>query len=305
MNWPALDFAQLKDTVTTVQLWAQIIGKIRLRKMPWINHSWHVPFYVSSRGLSTHAIPNGHGVFQMDFDFIDHVLIISTSTGLVGRVDLYPRSVADFYAAVFDQLRLVGIEVHIYGVPNEMADAIPFKEDGVHRTYDPIQMTMLWQALVSAQVVFTRFRAGFTGKVSPIHLFWGAFDLAVSRFSGRPAPPHPGGIPHIPDSVMREAYSHEVSSAGFWPGSDSLPEPAFYSYCYPTPPDFPLQTVEPAEAHFDTRLGEFILPYEVVRTSADPEAVLLSFLNSTYRAAASTGHWDPALVCDLTRFEKL
>jgi hypothetical protein len=304
MNWPALDFAQLKDTVNTVQLWAQIVGKIRLRKMPWINHSWHVPFYISSRGLSTHAIPFEGGVFQMDFDFIDHVLIISTSTGLVGRVDLYPRSVADFYAAVFDQLRLLSIEVHIYGVPNEMADAIPFKEDGVHHMYDPIQMNTLWQALLKAHVVFTRFRAGFTGKVSPVHLFWGAFDLAVTRFSGRPAPPHPGGIPHIPDSVMREAYSHEVSSAGFWPGSDSLPEPAFYSYCYPTPPDFPLQAVVPSAAHFDTRLGEFILPYEVVRTSPDPEAVLLAFLNSTYQAAAKTGHWDPALVCDLTRFEK-
>jgi hypothetical protein len=303
-NWPHLDFDAYKDTVATVHLWTQIIGKIRLKKMPWLNHSWHVTLYVSGRGLTTGSIPSGKGVFQIDMDFIGHQVIIFCSNGKKETIKLYPRSVAGFYEELFSKLGSMGIEVAIYDSPNEIDPAIPFQQDTVHKSYDPAQMHLIWQALVCIEPVFTRFRSTFIGKVSPIHLFWGSFDLAVTRFSGRTAPKYPGAVPNIPKAVMEEAYSHEVSSCGFWPGNEKSPSPVFYSYCYPTPPDFGKQPVAPSKAFYSEELGEFLLPYEVVRQAADPVETLLQFLRSTYRAAALTGHWSSSLECDLTYLEK-
>lgn len=302
--WPILDFDKYKNTMATVHLWTQIVGKIRLSKSPWINHSWHVTLYVSSRGLTTGSIPYDAGIFQLDLDFITHQLLISSSNGQQETVALYPRSVASFYQEVFAKLGLMGIEVVIYATPNEVEPAIPFTEDELHHSYDPEQMNLLWQALVRIEKVFTRFRAGFTGKVSPVHFFWGAFDLAVTRFSGREAPEHQGGAPNMPDRVMREAYSHEVSSCGFWPGSEQSPSPAFYSYCYPTPTSFAGQPVQPAEAFYSHEMGEFFLPYAAVEQAEDPENVLMQFLLSTYEAAAVSGKWDDSLVCNLKQFER-
>jgi hypothetical protein len=303
-TWPELAFEDLKDTLETVQLWAQIVGKIRLIKTPWINHSWHVTLYVSARGLTTGSIPYESGSFQIDFDFISHEMNISNSNGETQKTGLYSRTVADFYKDVFEKLNLMGIEVNIYAKPNEIDPAIPFADDEVHKVYDQVQMNLYWQALVRINAVFTRFRAEYTGKCSPVHLFWGAFDLAVTRFSGRQAPLHPGGAPNMPDRVMQEAYSHEVSSAGFWGGSAAFPHPAFYSYCYPTPGEFGKQSVEPPEAFYSNEMGEFFLLYENVQRSENPEAILLQFLRSTYNAAAKTGNWDDQLCCDLTSFEK-
>ena len=303
-KWPQLVYEELKDTLKTVQLWAQIIGKIRLVRTPWINHSWHVTLYVSARGLTTGSIPFEEGSFQIDFDFINHKLLLVASNGGHAEFSLSSLCVADFYHELFEKLEQMGIEVEIYARPNELEHAIPFAEDTIHKTYDPVQMNRYWQALVNIDSVFTKFRAEFIGKCSPVHLFWGAFDLAVSRFSGREAPLHPGGAPNMPLNVMQEAYSHEVSSAGFWGGSDSYPHPAFYSYCYPTPDDFGKQVVEPAEAFFQKELGEFLLTYSDVQASQHPEITLLQFLRSTYKAAAKTGNWDTSLVCDLTRYEK-
>ncbi len=290
--WPELKFELLQDTMATVQLWTQIVGKIRLKKTPWLNHSWHVTLYVSSRGLTTGSIPYEQGVFQLEFDFNQHQLVITTSKGGNEKIALYPRTVASFYKELFDTLRTLGIRVKIHAKPNEIEPAIPFEQDEVHQSYDKDQMYLFWQALVRMEPVFTEFRARFIGKCSPVHFFWGAFDLAVTRFSGREAPKHPGGMPNIPLEVMREAYSHEVSSAGFWPGSEAFPHPAFYAYCYPTPPDFGTRPVAPKEAFFSQEMGEFFLPYEVVRQSSDPEATLMRFLQSTYEAAATTGKWD-------------
>jgi hypothetical protein len=302
--WPVLSFERLGDTVETVHLWTQIVGKIRLKKMPWINHSWHVTLYVYARGLTTGAMPYAGGLFQIEMDFVDHELLISTSGGARARIPLKSTSVAEFYTMLFGTLRDMGIEVSIFGRPNEMAVATPFKEDNAHRFYDKVQMNGLFQALARIEPVFTEFRAGFMGKVSPVHVFWGSFDLAVTRFSGRPAPLYGGSVPNIPLDVMQEAYSHEVSSAGFWPGAAEFPVPVFYSYCYPTPAAFSKQPVEPAEAFFSAEKGEFFLPYEAVQQSADPEGTLLRFLRSTYRAAAVTGEWDEGLECDLTSFQK-
>jgi len=302
--WPELAFEDLKGTLETVQLWAQIIGKIRLVQMPWINHSWHVTLYVSSRGLTTGSIPYEGGNFQLDMDFIHHELTITTSDGQLMNVALHERSVASFYKELFEKLEAMGINVTIYARPNELEPAIPFAQDEVHKTYDPVQMNLYWQALVKINAVFTRFRAEYTGKCSPVHLFWGAFDLAVTRFSGREAPPHPGGAPNMPDRVMQEAYSHEVSSAGFWGGSTAFPHPAFYAYCYPTPADFGTQIIEPPEAFYSNEMGEFFLLYENVQRSEDPEEMLLQFLRTTYNAAAKTGKWDAKLCCDLTSFER-
>jgi hypothetical protein len=302
--WPEIHFEKLKDTLATVHLWTQIVGKIRLRKMPWLNHSWHVSLYVSSRGLSTGSIPYGQGVFQIEMDFIAHELVISCSDGQTERVKLFPRSVADFHAVLMDKLQQMGIEVFIHGKPNELEQAIPFELDEEHQSYDSAEMNNLWQALVRIDRVFNRFRAGFIGKCSPVHLFWGAFDLAVTRFSGRQAPRHTGGAPNMPDEIMQEAYSHEVSSCGFWPGNAQFPVPIFYSYCYPTPPEFALQPVEPETASYNKEMGEFILPYDAVQQSHDPERTLMKFLESTYRAAALTGNWDPSLECDLSYLEK-
>lgn len=303
-SWPVLDYQTYKSTLATVHLWTQIIGKIRLSNSPWINHSWHVTLYVSSRGLTTGSIPYSNGIFQLDLDFISHELVVSSSDGQREIVLLYPRSVASFYKDLLSKLEQMGIEVAIYAAPNEVDPAIPFIQDEVHKSYDAVQMNLLWLALVKIEQVFTRFRAGFTGKVSPVHFFWGAFDLAVTRFSGREAPVHQGGAPNMPDRIMQEAYSHEVSSCGFWPGSEQSPSPAFYSYCYPTPEEFGKQSVQPAEAFYSVEMGEFFLTYEVVQRSDDPEKLLMQFLVSTYNAAATTGGWDKDLECNLSHFER-
>lgn len=272
--------------------------------MPWLNHSWHVTLYVSPRGLTTGSIPYEHGLFQIDFDFIAHQLIIITSTDQRQQVALIPRTVANFYQELFGKLALLNIDVEIHAKPNELEVAIPFEKDDIHFEYNPEQINLYWQALVKIESVFTRFRARFNGKCSPVHLFWGAFDLAVTRFSGREAPKHPGGAPNMPLAVMQEAYSHEVSSCGFWSGGDSFPHPVFYAYCYPTPETFKDQPIKPAKASYSAELSEFILLYEDVRSAADPENFLLDFLQSTYVAAANTGNWDrKALECDLTDFE--
>jgi hypothetical protein len=304
-NWPELYFDKLKDTIATVQLWTQIVGKIRLAQTPWLNHSWHVTLYVSPRGLTTGTIPYDGGIFQIDFDFIAHELLITASTGESQKLDLYPRTVAGFYTELFEKLALMGINVEIYASPNEVDPAIPFAQDEVHKSYDKDQMSLFFKALLNINTVFTRFRAGFHGKCSPVHFFWGAFDLAVTRFSGREAPQHPGGAPNMPDDVMQEAYSHEVSSCGFWPGSEQFPHPAFYAYCYPTPATYGAQPVKPAEAFYSADMGEFFLKYDDVRKAVDPEDTLLQFLETTYEAAATTGNWNrKALECDFSWLEK-
>ncbi|MDP9047759.1 MAG: DUF5996 family protein [Bacteroidota bacterium] len=303
--WPELKFDELKDTITTVQLWTQIVGKIRLVKMPWLNHSWHVTLYVSPRGLTTGNIPYADGNFQIDFDFISHQLIILCSRGTQQHIDLYPRTVAGFYKELFEKLALMEIDVKIYPVPNEIEPAIPFEKDEAHFAYDKDQINNFWKALVKINVVFNRFRARFMGKCSPVHFFWGGFDLAVTRFSGRRAPKYSGVVPNMPAEVMQEAYSHEVSSCGFWPGSPDAPYPMFYSYCYPTPAVFSKQPVKPDKAFYSNEMGEFFLKYDDVIKAPEPEAYLLDFLQSTYEAAASTGKWDREdLECDLTYFER-
>jgi hypothetical protein len=302
-TWPNLDFQQYKQTVSLVHLWTQIIGKIRLRKMPWLNHSWHVSLYVSPRGFTTGSIPDGLGLFEIEFDFINHLLHFRTSAGTGAKIPLGSQTVAQFHQQVFDQLDELGIEADIHAAPNEMDPAIPFAKDNRGQTYDPAQMTKLWQAFVCVHKVFQKFRAGFIGKCSPVHLFWGAFDLAVTRFSGRKAPEHPGGMPNMPLKIMQEAYSHEVSSAGFWPGSDDFPQPVFYSYCYPTPEAFSKQQIQPEAAFYSDEMGEFFLSYSDVQSSDDPDATLMNFLETTYRAAADTGSWDPELEFDFSGFE--
>jgi hypothetical protein len=292
--WPSLDFADWRETCATLHLWSQVVGKVRLVQSPWVNHSWHVPLYVTPRGLGTSMIPHGVRAFAIGFDFIDHRLVVETSDGGVRSLPLRPQSVADFYAAVMAALAELGVPVRIHTTPNEIPDAIPFEQDRVHAAYDPAAATRFWRALVQVARVFGVFRAGFIGKCSPVHFFWGSFDLAVTRFSGRTAPPHPGGVPNMPDWVAREAYSHEVSSAGFWPGNDGYPAPVFYSYAYPEPPGFRDVPVRPAAARFDAGLGEFVLPFDAVRASADPDATLLAFLQSTYDAAADRAAWDRA-----------
>ncbi|MDB5128481.1 DUF5996 family protein [Mucilaginibacter sp.] len=298
-NWPKLDYHYLKDTIATVHMWTQMIGKVRLKKMPWINHSWQVTLYVSATGLTTGSVPYNRGVFQIDLDFINHQLHITTSTGEKVTSALGAETIAAFYTELLDNLRAARVDVEIYAVPNEVDPAIPFEENTTPCTYNADAMHTIWQALIRIHNVFTDFRAGFLGKCSPVHFFWGAFDLAVTRFSGRLAPKHPGGAPNIPIEVMQEAYSHEVSSCGFWPGSEAFPQPAFYSYCYPTPDDYGKQQVSPPEAFYSKEMGEYFLTYEVVQQSADPEGVLMQFLQSTYDAAAKTGNWDKGLESDL------
>jgi hypothetical protein len=292
--WPDLPYEDWKETCQTLHLWTQIVGKVRLARTPWVNHSWHVTLYPSARGLTTLAIPHGHATIQIDFDFIDHLLLISASNGKRGGVELRSRSVADFYRTVMGELDRIGFPVTINGKPNEVADAIPFAEDETHGTYDSEYVERFWRALSSAARVFNDFRGGFLGKCSPVHFFWGSFDLAVSRFNGESAPPHPGGIPNLPDWVGREAYSHAVSSAGFWPGGENHPHPIFYSYAYPSPDGFDAATVRPAAANWDTSLSEFVLPYDAVQTSPTGEKDLMGFLESTYEAAADRGGWDRA-----------
>ncbi len=297
--WPKLDFHYLKDTINTVHMWTQMIGKVRLKKMPWINHSWQVTLYVGATGLTTGGIPYSGGVFQIDLDFINHQIHITTSNGQKISSALGAETIAAFYHQLMNNLKAAGVEVDIYAVPNELEVAIPFAENTVPCTYHPEAMNTIWQALIKIHNVFTDFRSGFLGKCSPVHFFWGAFDLAVTRFSGRPAPKHPGGAPNMPDDVMQEAYSHEVSSCGFWLGGEQFPHPAFYSYCYPTPEEFSKQQVNPPEAFYSGEMGEFLLTYEVIQQSEHPEETLRQFLQSTYDAAAITGDWDKSLECDL------
>jgi hypothetical protein len=290
--WPTLPaLAAWEDTCVTVHMWTQIAGKIRLALTPWINHAWGTALYVTTRGLTTSPIAYGPRSFAIDFDFLDHVLRIATADGGERSFVLRPMPVARFYRQTMAALRELGIEVTLFTRPVEVEVAIPFEEDDRHSSYDADVVNRYWRALLQVSRVFTHFRAGFVGKASPVHFFWGAFDLAVTRFSGRAAPKHPGGVPNCADWVMEEAYSHEVSSAGFWPGT-GLGEAAFYAYAYPTPEGFRDHPVQPDAAYFHDRLGEFILPYEAVRSSGDPDATLLGFLYSTYEAAAERARWD-------------
>lgn len=290
--WPELPLEPWQETCETLHLWSQIVGKIRLSKMPWINHSWHVPFYVTARGLTTSSIPYETRTFEIEFDLNDHRLHVATSEREHRSFGLGPISVADFYWKIMEVLDELDIETRIWPVPVEIPNlARPFPEIEDKASYNPEAVRRFWQVLLQVHRVFTDFRAEFIGKVSPVHFFWGAFDLAVTRFSGRPAPKHPGGAPNCADWVMEEAYSHEVSSAGFWPGP-GLGESAFYSYAYPEPEGFSGSTVAPEAAYYHEQLGEFVLPYEAVRTADDPDTMLLSFLQSTYRAAADLGGWE-------------
>jgi uncharacterized protein DUF5996 len=299
-SWPDIPYAAWKDTCTTLHMWVQIVGKIRLVQTPWLNHSWHVVLYISRRGLTTSPIPYGARMFQIDFDFVNHVLWIRTSDGHYRQLVLRPQPVAEFYLELFATLSEIGIDIHINDLPNEVPDAIRFRDDVIHTSYDPDYVNRFWLALVQAHRVLSHFRTGFIGKASPVHFFWGGPDLAVTRFSGRRAPRHPGGIPNLPDIIAQEAYSHEVSSAGFWPGGGGIDYAAFYSYAYPAPAGLSTTSVLPAEAFWSKELGEFILPYDMVRTAKNPDRVLMDFLMSTYVAAAELGKWDrAALECEL------
>jgi hypothetical protein len=296
--WPELPTAAWRDTYETLHLWTQIIGKIRLARTPWLNHSWHVALYVTARGLTTSPIPDGVRTFQLDFDFIDHALRLSTSDGAKRQLALAGQSVASFYVAIMASLAELGIHITIDDKPNELPEPIRFSQDNRHASYDPSAVRSFFQILANADRVFKQFRTGFLGKASPVNFFWGSFDLAVTRFSGRRAPRHPGGVPHLSNEVAVEAYSHEVSSAGFWPGSGAIDYPAFYSYAYPEPAGFRTMKVRPEAAFFSEALGEFILPYDAVRTAAAPDQALLDFLQSTYEAAANAANWDrDALEC--------
>jgi len=297
--WPDLTYSAWSETLATLHLWTQIVGKIRLTLTPWLNHSWHAPLYVTARGLGTSPIPIGAEIFEIEFDFVGQRLAVRTSRGAERSLPLRPQSVADFYRATIDLLASMGVAVAIKETPNEVPNPIRFSEDRIHASYDAAAAHRFWRALVQADRIFKLFRSGFLGKASPVHFFWGSFDLAVTRFSGRRAPLHPGGVPGLPDAVVREAYSHEVSSAGFWPGAEAFPRAAFYSYAYPEPAGFRARPVGPG-SYFDTTLGEFILPYDTVAQAGQPDALLLDFLSTTYVAAAETGGWDrAALECPL------
>ncbi|MFN2507946.1 MAG: DUF5996 family protein [Chthoniobacterales bacterium] len=290
--WPALPFAPWKETAATLHLWTQIVGKVRLARTPWINHSWHVTLYLTARGLTTSVIPHRRNSFELEFDFIDHRLLVRSSDGAQREIPLRPISVAEFYNALMSTLREMQLEIKIVAAPNEVEEATPFAQDRRHASYDSEYANRFWRVLLQTDRVFREFRSRFIGKCSPVHFFWGSFDLAVTRFSGRTAPAHPGGVPHLPNAIAQEAYSHEVSSCGFWPGSEAMPEPIFYSYAYPPPAGFAEAQVQPAGASWNPTLREFVLPYDHVRTADSPDEVLLAFLQSTYEAAATLGNWD-------------
>ena len=290
--WPALPLEEWRATYETLHLWAQMVGKTRLALAPMQNHWWQVALYVSSRGLGGSPLPYGGQTIDIDFDFLDHRLVVRRSDGATRALALASRSVADFYSEYRALLRDLGMDVRIRPVPAEIPDAIPFGDDRRHASYDPDAAQRCWRALVQADRVLRAFRGRFLGKCSPVHLWWGAFDLSCTRFSGRPAPPHPGGIPNLPDRVTREAYSHECISAGWWPGGGALSEPAFYAYSYPEPARFAQSPVRPAEAYYHPELREFILPYGAVRQAPDPDETLTEFLQSTYAAAADLARWD-------------
>ena len=295
-QWPELPYAAWSDTCATLHLWTQVVGKIRLAQTPWLNHSWHVPLYLTARGLTTSPIPYGPRVFEIQFDFVAHELAIDVSDGQSRCLPLRPQSVADFLASLMQRLSELGITIAIDELPSEIAGAVPFNRDHQHAAYDAAYAHRFWRVLSQSDRVLKQFRTGFIGKSSPVHFFWGGFDLAVTRFSGRAAPPFPGKVPGLAAAVMREAYSHEVSSAGFWPGGNGIDYPAYYSYAYPTPAAFREMPVQPAAAFFSDALGEFLLPYEAVRTAPTPDATLLAFLQSTYEAAAQSAAWDCAVL---------
>jgi uncharacterized protein DUF5996 len=291
-TWPILPLEAWRETYATLHLWTQIVGKIRLVQSPWMNHGWHCTLYVTARGLTTSPVPHGSRTFQIDFDFIGHQLTVLTSDGLTGVVALEPQSVATFYKRLMEEMDRLDLHVKINLKPNEVSDPIHFDQDELHRTYDSEYANRFWRVLVQADRVFKAFRGRFIGKCSPVHFFWGGPDLAVTRFSGRWAPKHPGGIPNLPDWVTQEAYSEEVSSCGFWPGGGPIPYAAFYSYAYPEPTGFATAGVRPREAFYSKDLREFILPYDAVRQSESPDDTLLEFLETTYRAAADLAKWD-------------
>src|SRR5437879_670014 len=296
--WPELPTTAWRETYETLHLWTQVVGKIRLARTPWLNHSWHVALYVTARGLTTSPIQDGVRTFQIDLDFIDHLLRVSTSDGAQRQFALAGQSVASFYAAIMAALAELGIHVAIDEMPSELPEPIRFSQDSQHAAYDPDAVRRFLQILVNVDRVFKQFRTGFLGKASPVHFFWGSFDLAVTRFSGRRAPRHPGGIPNLSDEVACEASSHEESSAGFWPGSGAIEYPAFYSYASPEPASFRTMQLRPDAAFSSEALGEFILPYDAVRTAPHPDQALLDFLQSTYDAAANAAKWDrDALEC--------
>jgi hypothetical protein len=298
--WPEIPYPAWRDTCSALHLYSQVAGKYRLARTPWVNHSWHATLYVDGRGLTTSLVPDGPGGVEIAFDLVGHAVIAASTGGSRAEMPLGPMSVAEFHARFIDLVRSVGGTPRFDGTPNEIPGPVPFRDDRQARPYDAESVRRFFQALVAIDQVFHRFRTGFIGKVSPVHLFWGSFDLAVTRFSGRRAPLHPGGVPGLPDDVTREAYSHEVSSAGFWPGGGGADFPAFYSYAYPMPDGFAAARVSPDGAYFDPTLGEFLLPYEVVRRSSDPEKALMAFLQSTYAAAANLANWDrPSLECPL------
>jgi hypothetical protein len=291
-SWPALPLKEWKDTCATLHMWTQIVGKIRLAKTPWINHSWHVTLYLTSRGMTTSPIPYNTRTFQLDFDFIDHRLLIQASDGGVRVIALRPIPVADFYGEVMTALRGLDLEVSIHTNPNEVVEPIPFEQDHTHASYDANYANRFWRILVQSDRVLKEFRSRYIGKCSPVHFFWGSFDLAVTRFSGRPAPEHPGGVPNLPDFVTREAYSHEVSSCGFWPGGGAVMEPVYYAYAYPEPQGFKDYPVQPKAAFYSSDMREFVLPYNEVRHANNPDEALLEFLQSAYEAAANLGRWE-------------
>jgi hypothetical protein len=298
-TWPALPFNDWKETSKTLHMWTQVVGKVRLALSPWTNHSWHVTLYLTARGLTTSPIPFRGRILEIRFDFVAHELRLLTSDGGLKTIPLRPQSVAQFYRAVTAALRDLGIEVHLNTTPNEVDPAIPFEQNETDSAYDPEYANRFWRVLLQSDRVFKEFRSEFCGKCSPVHFFWGSFDLAVTRFSGRRAPPHPGGVPHLPDAVTREAYSHEVSSLGFWPGNEMMPDPIFYSYAYPEPRGFSEAKVEPAFAEYNPQLKEFVLPYEQLRGMKSPDAALLQFARSTYDAASTLGNWDRAALAEV------
>ncbi|MBC7987408.1 MAG: hypothetical protein H7X93_12190 [Sphingomonadaceae bacterium] len=293
-TWPVLDWREWRETAQHLHLMTQIVGKVRLGLAPWQNHGWQVALYVTARGLTTSPMPAGDCDLQIDFDFIDDRLVLARSDGARHSILLAPGSIADFHAAVLKALGELGVEVGINPMPSEIADAVPFTQDTRQRAYDADAARRCWRMLAIADQALARFRTRFLGKASPVHFFWGSFDLAMTRFSGRAAPPHPGGVPNLPDAVTREAYSHEVMSAGFWPGSDTYPRAAFYAYAYPTPQGFADARIAPDAAGWNAELGEFVLDYDAAREADDPEEALQAFFQSAYDAAADLGDWDRA-----------
>jgi len=297
--WPALPFSEWKDTAKTLHMWTQVVGKVRLALAPWTNHSWHVTLYLTARGLTTSPIPFRDRVVEIRFDFVSHELRLLTSDGGLKAIPLRAQTVAQFYRGVMEALRALGIEVHINTTPNEVDPAIPFEQNETDSAYDPEYANRFWRVLLQSDRVFKEFRSDFCGKCSPVHFFWGSFDLAVTRFSGRRAPQHPGGVPHLPDAITREAYSHEVSSLGFWPGNEMMPDPVFYSYAYPEPPGFSDAKVQPSFAKYNPQLKEFVLRYDEMRKADSPDAALLDFARSTYDAASTLGDWNRAALVEV------